>query len=217
MKNCPLGCQHQIEYESVEFCTGFQNKQVPERKKLVKAKHLCIQCLKLKTTHEGRKCRAPPCKKCKSRHHWMICDSANDQIQIFKTKGGNSDEDDDNEDEKDDDEDTEEGDLDDMHIRYLLTQESPDNDSAEPDNIESDNDSSSEEDLMTELEMEEDPADCEKEHEVIKQLRTMQRPKQKKQLTDEWWNSVIGSKAEVEVASKKTEDQTIVVSGPTNI
>ena len=136
-KTCPLGCQHLIEYGSVEFCTGFQNKQVPERKKLVKAKHLCIQCLKLKTTHEGRKCRAPPCKKCKSMHHWMICDSANDQIQIFKTKGGNSDEDGDNEDEEDDDEDTEQRDLDDMHIRYLLTQESPDNNNEEPDNIES--------------------------------------------------------------------------------
>ena len=116
----------------------------------------------------------------------MICDSANDQIQIFKTKGGNSDEDDDDEDEKDDDDNTEEGDLDDMHIRYLLTQESPDNNSEEPDNTESENDSSSEEDLTTEVEIEEEPADGEKEHDVIKQLKTMQKQRQKKQLTDEW-------------------------------
>ena len=45
----------------------------------------------------------------------------------------------------------------------------------------------------------------------------MQKPKQKKQLTDEWWNSVIGIKTDVDVVSKKTEDPSMVVSGPTNI
>ena len=183
----------------------------------MKAKHLCIQCLKLKTTHEGRKCRAPPCKKRKSMHHCMICDTPNDQIQIFKTNGGKSDEDDDDEDEKDDDDNMEEKDLDDMHVRYLLTQESPDDDSAEPDNAESEDDSSSEEGLTTEIEREKELDHGEKELEVIKQLKTMQRPRQKKQLTDEWWNSVIGMKTGVDAAPKKTEDMSTVVSGPTNI
>ena len=45
----------------------------------------------------------------------------------------------------------------------------------------------------------------------------MQKPRQKKQLTDEWWNSVIGIKTDMDAASKKTEGPSIVVSGPTNI
>ena len=168
MKKCPLGCGHYIQYGSVEFCDGFLKKQVPDRKKLVKAKHLCIQCLKLKTTHEGRKCRAPTCKNCKANHHWLLCDSINDQVQIFHTKDNGTDDEDDDGDRSDDE------DLDDLHIRYLMTQEQQEGKQKEDEKSVTDSNSEGESDATESKEestFEEDPHE---DAEIIMQLQTIQ-------------------------------------------
>ena len=76
-------------------------------------KFLCGHCLKEKKTHErgNKDCRAPPCKFCGARHHFLLCDSVQEKKQLLKTKKEDSEE----------EEDDEEGykDLDDQHICYL--------------------------------------------------------------------------------------------------
>ena len=63
-----------------------------EKKKIVKDKLICIQCLKLKSVHKGTKCRAPHCKNCKAAHHIMLCEL--DQSKLLKTKHNEEDSDD---------------------------------------------------------------------------------------------------------------------------
>ena len=73
---CPIGCDEPVAYGSAEFCTGLVKKEIPDRKKLVKARFLCAQCPKLKSVHEGRKCRTPLWKKWKAAHHVLLCDAS---------------------------------------------------------------------------------------------------------------------------------------------
>ena len=214
MKRCPLGCSHSIQYGSVEFCDAFLKKQVPDRKKLVKAKHLCTQCLKVKTTHEGRKCRAPLCKNCKSSHHWLLCDSINDQVQIFRTKDNASD------DEDDDDDKSDEDDVDELHIRYLMTQEQQEGDTMEDEKLGSGSNSESEADTIDAEQENTQEENDDEEIVVINQLRTIKKPKQKKDIVDKWWNSVIADTKGRQCETKENEqdsDDEKVVSGATNV
>ena len=54
-RECPLDCVDAVAYGSLEFCTKFIKKDLVEKKKIVKDKLICIQCLKLKSVHEGSK------------------------------------------------------------------------------------------------------------------------------------------------------------------
>ena len=54
-RNCSLDCVDAVAYGSLEFCTKFIKKDLVEKKKIVKDKLICIQCLKLKSVHEGSK------------------------------------------------------------------------------------------------------------------------------------------------------------------
>ena len=40
-RKCPIGCAGPVAYGSAEFCTGFDKKEILDRKKLVKAKYMC--------------------------------------------------------------------------------------------------------------------------------------------------------------------------------
>ena len=46
LKKCPLGCEEDIKFGSLEFCTKFEQREKPERKKIVQAKFICKKCLK---------------------------------------------------------------------------------------------------------------------------------------------------------------------------
>ena len=63
--------------------------------------------------------------------------------------------------------------------------------------------------------------DPHEETEVIKQLRTIQKPTQKRKLVDKWWASVIGAMKDLHESGPKTSDEESdeekVVSCATNV
>ena len=96
----------------MEFCSKFEQREIPERKKIVQAKFICKKCLKPKKVHErnGGICKAPVCRTCGAGHHIMLCESVQEKKQMLKTSKKDDEDDDSEESEDNNDED---------HIRYL--------------------------------------------------------------------------------------------------
>ena len=87
LKKCPLGCEEDVKFGSLEFCSKFEKREIPERKKIVQAKFICKKCLKPKKVHERNNgiCKAPVCRTCGAGHHLMLCESVQEKKQLLKT------------------------------------------------------------------------------------------------------------------------------------
>ena len=142
LKKCPLGCEEDVKFGSLEFCSKFEKREIPERKKIVQAKFICKKCLKPKKVHERNNgiCKAPVCRTCGAGHHLMLCESVQEKKQLLKT-GEKDDEDDDSEEsEEDNDED---------HIRYLHEAYGQNDDTKEGEQEEQEKGNDEEEDSVT--------------------------------------------------------------------
>ena len=201
LKKCPLGCEEDIKFGSLEFCTKFEQREKPERKKIVQAKFICKKCLKPKRVHERNNgiCKAPACRTCGAGHHIMLCEAVQDKKQMLKT-GEKDDEDENSEDsESEDDED---------HIRYL--QEAYGQNDSNNENQQEGQEKSSDEET--------DSAALLSEEDLSINLRKMSVPVEKKDnKIDEWWKQV----CEVHMNGENTKTNPIesssVVTGIKNI
>ena len=200
LKKCPIGCEENVKYGSLEFCSKFEKREVPERKKIVEAKYICKKCLKPKRVHEKNNgiCKAPVCRTCGAGHHQMLCEAVQEKKQMLKT--GEKDDEDDNSEESDEDDDED-------HIRYLQEAYGNDND---------DNENEQEQEKANDEE--EDSITLPTEDNFTCNLRKMSVPVSKTEnKTDEWWQQV----CEVYTNDKDTESNSIkstsVVSGTKNI
>ena len=60
-----------------ENCLTFKTANVSERRRLLRAKHLCFKCLKPHMSYRCNEC----CSDCGYNHHYMICPSLEPQLQ----------------------------------------------------------------------------------------------------------------------------------------
>ena len=203
LKKCPLGCEEDVKFGSLEFCSKFEQREIPERKKVVQAKFICKKCLKPKKVHErnGGICKAPVCRTCGAGHHLMLCEAVQEKKQMLKT-GEEDDEDDDSEESEDDN--------DEDHIRYLQEAYGRNDDDESKDSEQEEQGKANDE--------EEDPINLPVEDNFTCNLRKMNVPTLKKEnKTDEWWKQVC------EVYGNNKENKTTfiessqIVTGNNNI